>query len=40
VSKTCVTFRKTRGKGDERKIQTDDHIEEGAHYVIVDDLVF
>lgn len=39
VKKTCITFRKTRGEGDIRLVETEDTTIDQQDYVIVDDLV-
>ncbi len=39
VSKKCITFRKTRGEGDIRNVETEDETKAQQDYVIIDDLV-
>ena len=38
VKKTCITFRKTRGEGDIRLVETEDKTVDQQDYVIVDDI--
>ncbi len=37
VADKCLTFRKTRGSGDERKVETEDPTIDGQEYAIIDD---